>query len=75
MKYYFNKRKKKDFFAYGPQSLCSGLGLNLGPSSFLPIYVSNYLSAIPTTCFYSAFMIAYNRRFDYKLFLTLFYCM
>ena len=32
--------KKKDFLPIVPKSLWSGQGLNLGPSSFLPIYLT-----------------------------------
>ena len=80
--YYLKKKRRiKDFSPPTvPKSFWPGLGLNnLGPQSVLP-YLSNYpthakdLGYSDYSCM-SVFWIAYNRRFDYKLFFTLFYRM
>ena len=69
------KKEKKDFSPTFRKSLWSGLGLNLG---LRVSYLSNYLTR-PNDLGYSdyfcmpIFLIAYNRRVDYKLFLTFFY--
>ena len=64
------KKKKKRFFVYCPKVTLVGTGFEPGTFEF-PTYRSNYLTR-PNDLGYtdylcvSAFLIAYNRRFDYK---------
>ena len=71
--------KKKKFFAYCLKVTLVGTEFEPGTVE-LPTYQFNYLTR-PNDLGYSnylcmsAFLIAYNRRFDYKLFFTISYRM
>ena len=74
----FWKTEKKRFLAYCPK--VTSVGTRFEPAIFeLPTYLFNYLTR-PNDLGYSdylymlVFLLAYNRRFDYKVLLTLFYC-
>ena len=74
----FEKKRKKRFLSTVPVTLVE-TGFAPGPFEF-PTYLSNYRIR-PNDLGYSkylcmpVFLIAYNRSFDHKLFLTLFYRM
>ena len=73
----FKQQKKKRFLAYCPKVTLVGTGFELATFE-LSSYLSKYLTRPNDPGYFDylcmpVFFLAYNRRFDYKLFLTLFY--